>query len=78
MDYSAYLVFDLQWAPDSGKVEVSSVAPEYVINPGELRFPIGIPADWQSLIRPLCSNQAGRLHLRHNSDCIFLFSILLH
>jgi hypothetical protein len=41
----AYLVFDLQWAPSSGKIEVSSLAPEHVINPGELQFPIGLPAD---------------------------------
>jgi hypothetical protein len=44
------------------KIEVSSLAPEYVIKPGKLRFPIGLPADWQSLIGRLCSNQADQLH----------------
>jgi hypothetical protein len=68
MCYSAYLVFDLQWAPGSGKIEVSSLAPEHVINSGELQLPIG----------PLYSNQAERLYLRHNSCFIFLFDILLH
>jgi hypothetical protein len=66
--YSVCLIFDLQWAPGLGKIKVSSLAPEHIINPGELQFPIG----------PLCSNQAERLHLRHNSCFIFPFSILLH
>jgi hypothetical protein len=78
MGYSICLVFTLQWAPHSGKIEVSSLAPEHIINPGELRFSIGLLADWQSLIGPLCLNQAERLHLRHNSYFIFLFGILLH
>jgi hypothetical protein len=78
LGYSVYLIFDLQWAPDSEKIEVSSLAPEHVINHGELQFPIGLLADWQSPIGPLYLNQAERLHLRHNSCCIFLFSILLH
>jgi hypothetical protein len=59
-------------------IEVSSLALEHVINPGELWFPIGLSADWQSLIRPFCSNQAKRLHLQHNNCFIFLFVILLH
>jgi hypothetical protein len=71
MEYFVYLVFDLQWAPDLEKIEISSLAPEHVINPGELRFSIGLPANWQSSIGPLCSNQAERLHLRHNSCFIF-------
>jgi hypothetical protein len=37
------------------KIEVSSLAPEHVINPDELRFLIGLPTDWQSPIEPLCS-----------------------
>jgi hypothetical protein len=78
IDYSVCLIFDFKWTPNSEKIEISSLAPEYVINPGELRFPIRLPADWQSLIGPLCSNQAERLHLRHNSCFIFLFGILLH
>jgi hypothetical protein len=67
MRHSVCLVFDIQWAPGSGKVEVSSLAPEHVNNPGELRFSVGLPADWQLPIGPLCSNQAERLHLRYNS-----------
>jgi hypothetical protein len=55
-------------ATGSGKIEVSSLAPKHVINSGELRLPI----------RPLYSNQAKRLYLRHNSCFIFLFDILLH
>jgi hypothetical protein len=31
--------------PGLGKIEVSSLAPEHIINPGELRFPIGLPTD---------------------------------
>jgi hypothetical protein len=27
------------------KIEVSSLAPEYIIKPVELRFPIGLPTD---------------------------------
>jgi hypothetical protein len=56
--YSICLIFDLQWAPDLEKIEVLSLAPEHVMNPGELQFPIELPADWQSSIGPLCSNQA--------------------
>jgi hypothetical protein len=40
------------------KIEVSALAPEHIINPGELQFLIGILADWQSSIRLLCLNQA--------------------
>jgi hypothetical protein len=64
--------------PDLGKIELSSLAPEHVINPSELRFLIGLSADWQSPIRPLCSNQVERLSLRHNNCFIFLFGFLLH
>jgi hypothetical protein len=78
MGYPACLVFNLQCPPVHAKFEVSSLAPEHVINPGELRFPIGLPTDGQSPIGPLCLNQAERLHLRHNSYIIFLFDILLH
>jgi hypothetical protein len=56
--YSACLFFDLQYSPDSEKNELSSLAPEHVINSSELRFLIGLPADWQSPIGLLCSNQA--------------------
>jgi hypothetical protein len=45
MDYFACLVFDFQWAPIQAKIEVSSLAPEHVIKPCELLFPIGLPAD---------------------------------
>jgi hypothetical protein len=62
MGCSAFLVFDLQWAPVQAKIEVSSLAPENVIKPDELQFPIGILVDWQSPIGCLCSNQADRLH----------------
>jgi hypothetical protein len=78
MGYSVYLVFDLQWVPGSGKIEVSSLAPEHVINHGKFRFSIGLPADWQSPIGPLYSNQVERLHLRPNSCFIFMFGFLLH
>jgi hypothetical protein len=44
------------------KIEVSSLAPEHVVKPGELRFPIGLPVDWQSLIGCLCSDQVDQLH----------------
>jgi hypothetical protein len=62
MDGSAYLVFDLQWSLVWAKIEVSSLAPEHVIKPGKLRFPIGLPTDWQSSIERLCSDQADQLH----------------
>jgi hypothetical protein len=38
--------------------KVSSLAPEHVIKPGELRFLIGLPADSQSPIECLCLDQA--------------------
>jgi hypothetical protein len=44
------------------KIEVSSLAPEHVIKPGELRFSIKLPVDWQSPIGRLCSDQADQLH----------------
>jgi hypothetical protein len=78
MGYFACLVLDLQWTNGSRKIKVSSLAPKHVIIPGELRFPIGLPVDWQSLIGPLCSNQAEQLHIWHNSCFIFLFDILLY
>jgi hypothetical protein len=78
MCYSVYLIFDLQWIPSSWKIKMSSLAPEHGINSGKLRFPIGLSTDWQSLIEPLCLNQAERLHLRPNSYFIFMFSFLLH
>jgi hypothetical protein len=58
MDCSAWLIIHIYWGPGPEKIEVSSLAPKHVINPGELRFSIGLPADWQSPIGPLCSNQA--------------------
>jgi hypothetical protein len=42
------------------KIEVPSLAYEYVIKPGELRFPIGLPVDWKSPIGRLRSNQADQ------------------
>jgi hypothetical protein len=45
------------------KIELSSLAPEHVIKPGELRFPIGLPVDWKSPIKRLHSNQADQLSL---------------
>jgi hypothetical protein len=62
MDSSVYLVFDLQWSLVWTKIEVSSLAPEHVIKPGELRFRIGLPMDWQSSIERLCSDQVDQLH----------------
>jgi hypothetical protein len=62
MGCPACLVFDHQWAPVHAKCEVSSLALEHAIKPGELRFPIGLPADWQSPIGHLCSDQADQLH----------------
>jgi hypothetical protein len=41
MGYSGCLVFDLQCARI--KIEVSSLASEHVIKPGELRFLIRLP-----------------------------------
>jgi hypothetical protein len=62
MDCSVCLVFDLRWAPIQTKIEVLSLASEHVIKPDELRFLTGLPADWQSPIRHLCSDQADQLH----------------
>jgi hypothetical protein len=45
------------------KIEVSSLVPEHVVEPGELRFPIGLPVDWKSSIGHLHSNQADQLSL---------------
>jgi hypothetical protein len=42
---------------------VSSLAPEHVIKPGKLRFPIGLPVDWKSPIERFRSNQADQLSL---------------
>jgi hypothetical protein len=61
--------------PGLEKFEVSSLAPEHIINHIKLRFSIGLSVDWQSLIGPLCSNQAERLHLRHNSWFIFFTDV---
>jgi hypothetical protein len=41
---------------------VSSLTPEHVIKPGKLRFSIGRPADWRSLIEHLYSDQADQLY----------------
>jgi hypothetical protein len=71
MGYRAYLIFDLQGDPIQAKFDVSSLAPEHIINSDELQFLIGLPADWQSPIGCLCSDQA-------DSCFIFLFGILLH
>jgi hypothetical protein len=78
IDYPVCLVFIYSGAPVQTKIEMSSLATKHVINPDELSFPIGLPADWQSPFRPLYSNQAERLYLWHNSCFIFLFDILLH
>jgi hypothetical protein len=60
------------------KIEELLPAPEHIINPDKLRFLIRLPADWQSPIGPLYSDQADRLHIRHNSCFIFLFDFLHH
>jgi hypothetical protein len=57
--------------PVQATFQVSSLALEHVIKPGELRFLIGLPTDWQSTIGRLCSNQA-------DSCFIFLFGFFLH
>jgi hypothetical protein len=57
------LIFDIQWPPNSGENEVSSLAPQHVIKPGELRFSIRLSVDWKSPIGCLCSNQADQLSL---------------
>jgi hypothetical protein len=44
------------------KIEVSSLTPEHIIKSDELRFSIGLPTDWQSLIGRLCLNQADQLY----------------
>jgi hypothetical protein len=44
------------------KIEVSSLAPKHIIKTGELRFLIRLPADWQSPIGRLHSNQVDQLH----------------
>jgi hypothetical protein len=41
MGYSACLVFNIQRAPGSEKIEVSSLAIEYIINTGEISFRSG-------------------------------------
>jgi hypothetical protein len=43
MGYSGCLVFDLQCVLVRIKIEVSSLASEHVIKPGELRFLIRLP-----------------------------------
>jgi hypothetical protein len=45
------------------KIEVSSLAPEHVIKPSELRFPIRLPVDWKSPIGRLRSSQTDQLSL---------------
>jgi hypothetical protein len=45
------------------KIEVSSLAPEHIIKPGEFRFPIGLLVDWKSPIGRLHSNQPDQLFL---------------
>jgi hypothetical protein len=78
MDCPTCLVFDLQCPPIQAKFAVSSLALERIINPDELQFLIGLPVDWQSPIRRLCSDQADQLHFWKNNYFIFLFGILLH
>jgi hypothetical protein len=48
MGCPACLAFDLQWAPSSRKIDVSSLASQHVIKPGKLWFSIGLLVDWQS------------------------------
>jgi hypothetical protein len=64
MGFSSWLVFDLQLAPPliRVKIEVSSLAPEYIIKPHELWFPIRLLTDWQLSIGRLCSDQPDQLH----------------
>jgi hypothetical protein len=63
IDWSVCLIFDIQWPLVQVKIEVSSLAPEHVIKPDELRFLIGLLVDWKSPIERLRSNQADRLSL---------------
>jgi hypothetical protein len=63
MCWSACLIFDIQCLLVQVKIEVSSLAAEHVIKFDELRFPIGLPVDWKSLIGRLHSNQANQLSL---------------
>jgi hypothetical protein len=42
--------------------EASSLAPEHVIKSGELQFPIGLLADWKSLVGCLFSDQADQFY----------------
>jgi hypothetical protein len=63
MGWSAYLIFEIQWPLVRVKIEVSPLAPEHAIKPGELRFPIGLPVDWKSPIGRLRLNQADQLSL---------------
>jgi hypothetical protein len=63
MGWFVCLIFDIQWPPSSGENWGVSLAPEYVIKPGELRFPIELPVDWKSPIGRLYSNQADQLSL---------------
>jgi hypothetical protein len=63
MGWSVCLIFDIQWPLVRVKIKVSSLAPEYIIKPGELRFPIGLPVNWKSPIGRLCLNQADQLSL---------------
>jgi hypothetical protein len=41
MSQSVCLIFDIQWPLVRVKIEVSSLAPEHVIKPDELRFRSG-------------------------------------
>jgi hypothetical protein len=63
MGRSACLIFDIQCPLVRVKIEVSSLAPEHIIKPGELWVLIGLPVDWKSLIRRLHSNQADQRSL---------------
>jgi hypothetical protein len=61
MGWSVCLIFDIQWPLVQVKIEVSSLAPEHVIKPGKLQFPIGLPMNWKSPIGRLHLNQANQL-----------------
>jgi hypothetical protein len=63
MDRSVCLIFDIQWPLVRVKIEVSSLAPEYIIKPVELQLPIRLPVDWKSPIEHLYSNQTDQLSL---------------
>jgi hypothetical protein len=67
-------------APGPEKIDISSVASEHIINPGELRFSIGLPADCNHRSDPLVRNKLSDFIdiIVASSSCSASFSLMLH